>query len=127
MEGVSGERVVLRSQSKHAVFRGPGTDRLGLGFWPVLQRAGGTRKPFLANALEGSIRLADTRALVGARPSGAGREAGGVVAGETGEAVRTDASEGQAVARTVAPVEAGVRLTAVDADLAKISGKPRGT
>lgn len=105
----------------------PGADRLGPGLWPVLQGTCGTCKPFLANAPEGSIRLTNTRAPVGARPSGAGREAVGVITSETTEAVRTDACEGQAVACTVATIEAGVRLTAVNADLTKVSRKSRGT
>lgn len=127
VEGVSREGVVLRSQSKHSVVHRPGTDRLGPGLRSVLERTRGTCKPFLANAPEGSIRLTDTRAPVGAGPASAGRQADGVVTGETGEAERTDAREGQAVVCTVATVEAGVRLAAVNADLTEVSGKSRGT
>ena len=127
VEGVSREGVVLRSQGKHSVVHRPGTDRLGPGFGPVLQGTCGTCKPLLANAPECSIRLTNTHAPVGAGPAGAGREAAGVITSETGEAVRTDACEGQAVARAVASVEAGVRLAAVNADLAEVSRKPRRT
>lgn len=127
VEGVSREGVVLRSQRKHSVVHGPGADWLGPGFWPVLQGTCGTCKPFLANAPEGSIRLTNTRAPVGARPAGAGRQAGGVITSETSEAVRTDTCEGQAVVCTVATVETGVRLAAVNADLTEVSRKSRGT
>lgn len=127
VEGVSRERVVLGSQCKYPVIHRPGADRLGPGLRPVLQGTCGTCKPFLANAPEGSIRLTETRAPVGARPCGAGRGAVGVVTSETSEAVRTDARKGQTVACTVATIEAGVRLTAVSADLTKVSRKSRGT
>lgn len=93
VESVSGEGVVLRSQCKHSVVHRSGTDRLGLGLRPVLQGTCGSCKPFLANALEGSIRLTNTCAPVGAGPAGAGREAGGVITSETSEAMRTDACE----------------------------------
>lgn len=127
VEGVSRERVVLGSQCKYSVIRRPGADWLGPGLRPVLQGTCGTCKPFLANALEGSIRLTKTRAPVGTRPSGTGRGAAGVVTSETGEAVRTDACKGQAMACAVATIEAGVRLTAVNADLTEVSRKSRGT
>ncbi len=72
VEGVSREGVVLWSQRKHSVVHRPGANRLGPGFRPVLQGTCGTCKPFLADAPEGSIRLTNTRALVGAGPAGAG-------------------------------------------------------
>lgn len=127
VEGVRGQGVVLRREREHSVVHGPGDRRLGPGFRPVLLGTAGTREPFLANAAEASVGLTDTGAPVGARPSGAGRRAAGVVARETGEAQRTEALEGQAAARAVAAVEAGVRLTAVGADLAKVPRKSRGT
>lgn len=127
VEGVSREGVVLRGQSKHPVVCRPGTDRLGSGLRPVLQGACGTCKPFLANAPEGSVRLTNTGALIGTGPTGAGREAGGVITSETREAVWADARESQAMVCAVATVEAGVRLAAVNADLTEVSGKSRGT
>lgn len=126
VEGVSRKGIVLRSQRKHSVIHRLGTDWRGPGLWPVLQGTCRPRKPFLANALEGSIRLTDTCAPAATWFSGAGGEAAGVIASETSEALRTDAREGQAVARTVATVEAGVGLTAVNADFTKVSIKPRG-
>lgn len=71
--------------------------------------------------------MTNTCAPVGAGAAGAGREAAGVITSETSEAVRTDAGEGQAVVCTVATVEAGVRLAAVNADLTEVSRKSRGT
>lgn len=127
VEGVSRERVVLGSQCKYSVIHRPGADWLGPGLRPVLQGTCGTCKPFLANALEGSIRLTKTRAPVGTWPSGTGRGAAGVITSETSEAVRTDACKGRTMACTVATIEAGVRLTAVNADLTKVSRKSRGT
>lgn len=127
VEGVSREGVVLRSQRKHSVVHRPGPNRLGSGLRSVLQGTGGTCKPFLANAPEGSIRLTNTRAPVGAGPAGAGREASGVITSETSEAERTDTCEGQAMVCTVATVEAGVRLAAVNPDLTEVSRKSRGT
>lgn len=115
MEGVSGDRIVLRSQRQDS------------DLWTLLQGTCGTCEPFLANAPERSIRLTDTRSPVAAWPSNAGREAGGVVTRETTETVRTDAREGQAVTRTVPAVKAGVRLTAVNGDLTKVSRKSRRT
>lgn len=126
VEGMSGEGVVLWSQSKHSVHR-LGSNRLGSVSWSVQQGACGTCKPFLANAPEGSIKLTDTGALVGTGPPGAGREAGGVITSETSEAVWTDTCESQAMVCTVATVEARVRLAAVNADLTEVSGKSRGT
>lgn len=72
VEGVSRKGIVLRSQRKHSVIHRPGADRLGPGLWPVLQGTCRTGKPFLANALEGSIRLTNTCAPVGTWLSGAG-------------------------------------------------------
>lgn len=127
MEGVSRERVVLGSQCEYSVICRPGADRFGPGLRPVLQGTCGTCKPLLANALEGSIRLTKTRTPVGTWPSGTGRGAAGAITSETGESVRTDARKGQTVACAVATIEAGVRLTAVNADLTKVSRKSRGT
>lgn len=121
VEGVSRERVMLRSQREHSVIHRPGTGLLGLGLRSVLQGTFGTREPFLANTPERPIRLIDTSAAVGAGLAGAGREAGGVVTSETSETTRTGAREGQAVARTVATVEAGVGLAAVNTDLTDVS------
>lgn len=115
VEGVSGDRIVLRSQRQDS------------DLWTLLQGTRGTREPFLANAPESSTRLSDTRSPVATRSSNAGREAGGVVTRETTETVRTDAREGQAVTRTVPAVKAGVRLTAVNGDLTKVSRKSRRT
>lgn len=56
---------MLWGQSEHPVVHGPGCDRLGPGFWSVLQGTCGTCKPFLANAPKRSVRLTDTRAPVG--------------------------------------------------------------
>lgn len=127
VEGVSRDGVVLRSQSKHSVLHRPDADRLGFCLRSVLQGTCGTCKPFLADAEEGSIWLADTRAPVGARPAGAWREAAGVITSEASEAMWADAGEGQAVVCTVATIEAGVRLAAVNADLTEVSRKSRGT
>lgn len=127
VEGVSREGVVLRSESEHPVVHGPGAGRFGSGLRSVPQGARGACKPFLANAPEGSVRLTNTCALVGTGLAGAGREAGAVVASETSEAGRTDARESQAVVCTVATIEARVRLAAVKADLAEVSGKSVGT
>ncbi len=127
VEGVSRERVVLRSQRQHSVVQRPGTNWLRLGLQPVLQGTCGASKPFLANTPEGSIRLTNACAPVGARPAGTGREAGGVITSKTSEVVRTDTCEGQAVVCTVASVEAGVRLAAVNADFTEVSRKSRGT
>lgn len=125
VEGVSRERVMLWSEREHSVVHRPGTDRPGPGLRSILQGTYGTCKPFLANAPESSIRLTNTRAPVGTGLPGTGRERGGVITSETCEAVRTDTCEGQAVVCTVATIEAGVRLTAVDNDLTEVSGKSR--
>lgn len=127
MKGVSGEGVMLWGQGEHPVVHRPGSDRLGPGLWSVLQGTRGTCKPFLANAPKCSIRLTNTRAPVGTGTAGARREGGGVITSETGEAVRTDTREGQAVVCTVATVQTGVRLAAVDADLTEVSRKSGGT
>lgn len=127
VEGVSREGVVLRSQGKQSVVHGPGTDRLGSGFWSVLQGTGGTCKPFLADALEGAIGLPNTHALVGTGPAGAWRQASGVVTSESCEAVWTGTHEGQPVVCAVATIEAGVRQAAVNVDLTEVSRKSRGT
>lgn len=116
---------MLWSQCKHSVVWVSG--RLGFGLWFVLQRAGGTCKPFLANAPEGSIRLTHTYASVGTRPVGAGKEAGGVVTREAREAVGAGTCKRQAVVCAVAAIEAGVGLAAVNVDLTEVSGKSGGT
>lgn len=118
---------MLRSQCKHSVVHWSGTDLLGSGLRSVLHGACGACKPFLANAPEGSVRLADTCSSIGAGPASTRRQARGVVTGESGEVLRTHTSEGQAVVCTVATVEAGVRLAAVNVDLAVVSRKSRGT
>lgn len=122
VEGVSGEGIMLRGQCEHSMIHWPGAD-----LCPLLHSTRGPFEPSRADATEGPVRLADARAPVAARRSSAGREAGGVVARETAESVLTGACESQAVARAVPAVEAGVRLTAVDRDLTKVSRKSRGT
>lgn len=123
VESVSRKGVMLWSQSEHSVGHRPGTHQLGPGLKSVLQGTCWTSKPFLANAPECSIRLTNTCAPVGTGLAGAGRERGGVITGEAGEAVRTDAREGQTVVCTVATIEAGVRLAAVNTDLTEVAGK----
>lgn len=118
---------MLRRQCEHSVVHWSGTDLLGSGLRSVLHGACGACKPFLANAPEGSVRLADTCSSIGARPASTRRQARGVVTGESGEVLRTHASKGQAVVCAVATVEAGVRLAAVNVDLAVVSRKSRGT
>lgn len=113
---------MLRGQCEHSMIHWPGAD-----LWPLLHSTRGPFEPPRADATESPVRLANARAPVAARRSSAGREAGGVVARETGESALTGACEGQAAARAVPTVEAGVRLTAVDRDLTKVSGKSRGT
>ncbi len=127
VKGVSRERVVLWSQCKHPVVQRLAANWLGLGLRSVLQRTCGACKPFLANAPEGSIRLTNACAPVGAGPASTGREACGVITSKTSEAVRTDACKGQAMVCTVASVEAWVRLAAVDAYFTEVTRKSRGT
>lgn len=122
MEGMSRKGIVLRGQCEHSMIHQPGAD---LG--PLLQSTRGPFEPPWADATESSVRLTNTRAPVAAWRSSAGREAGAIIARETGESVLTGAREGQATARAVPTVEAGVRLTVVKGDLAKVSRKSRGT
>lgn len=122
VEGVSGEGIMLRGQCKHSMIHWPGAD-----LCPLLHSTRGPFEPPWADATESPVRLANARAPVAARRSSTGREGGSVVARETGESVLTGACEGQAAACAVPAIEAGVRLTAVDRDLTKVSRKSRRT
>lgn len=126
VKGVGREGVVLWSESKHSVVHWLGTSRLGSGLGSVMKRTRGTRKPFLASAAKRSVGLTDARSLVGAGLAGAGRQAG-VVARETSEAEGAGARKSEAVVCTVATIEAGVRLAAVNTDVTEVSRKSRGT
>lgn len=126
VKGVGREGVVLRSQSKHSVVHWLGASSLGSALGSVMKGTRGTRKPFLASAAKRSVGLTDARSLVGTGLAGAGRQAG-VVTRETSEAEWAGARESEAVVCTVATVEAGVGLAAVNTDVTEVSGKSRGT
>lgn len=126
VEGVSREGVVLRCERENPMLHRLRRDRLDSHSGSVLERTGGTRKPLLAKAAEGPVRLPHARAAVSAGPTGARRQVQGVVASEAREIQRAQAGEGQAVVGAGAAVEAGVGLAAVHVDLAVVPREARG-